>query len=192
LTNKCAVDIIVMPIIGMPITTTKRRKDRQGHHLMEHFSTAGPPGAAKRRSAAMAAQNMARIVEGMARHSKRLQDDYGVSGPQLLAIHELRRAQPLTVSELAARMNLHASTVCGILDRLEERNLVVRERDAYDHRVVNVTATPTAWDLALQAPRPPRLLVRDGLASESEERLRVFLEVTASLAERICKDLPDN
>jgi DNA-binding MarR family transcriptional regulator len=159
---------------------------------MGRFAATGHPEAATRKIAAAAARNMARIVEAMARHSKRLQSEYGVSGPQLLAIHELRHEQPLTVSELAARMNLHPSTLCGILDRLEERDLVARERDAHDHRVVNVTATPTGSALASRAPRPPRLLVRDGLATEPEERLRVFLEVTSSLAERICEDLPEH
>jgi len=157
---------------------------------MERVSASGQPGTSKHQIAVEAAQNMARMGEAMARLSKQLQGEYGVSGPQLLAIHELQHEQPLTVSQLASRMSLHPSTVCGILDRLEDRGLARRERDTHDHRVVNVTATSEGTKLASRAPPPPRLLLRDGLADETEERLRVFLEVTASLAERLGEDLP--
>ena len=48
----------------------------------------------------------------------------------------------------------------GILDRLENRGLIVRERDRNDRRVVNVTATTRGCLMAREAPSP----LQDSLA----------------------------
>jgi DNA-binding MarR family transcriptional regulator len=54
----------------------------------------------------------------------------------------ITRDGPLGPTELARRAGLHPATMTGILDRLQRRGLVVRERDpeAADRRAVSVRA----------------------------------------------------
>jgi DNA-binding MarR family transcriptional regulator len=47
-----------------------------------------------------------------------------------------------TMSELAATLGLHASTVTGLVDRLVARGLVRRLEDREDRRIVRVEHTP--------------------------------------------------
>jgi DNA-binding MarR family transcriptional regulator len=48
------------------------------------------------------------------------------------------RHGPLTPSALARKAGLHPATITGILDRLERRGWIVRERDPTDRRAVLV------------------------------------------------------
>lgn len=45
------------------------------------------------------------------------------------------------VSELSEKMGLSDSTVSGILDRLEQRDIIKRERTKDDRRVVKISLT---------------------------------------------------
>ncbi len=52
----------------------------------------------------------------------------------------IARQGPLSPSTLARRTGLHPATMTGILDRLEQRGWVARDRDASDRRAVVVRA----------------------------------------------------
>ena len=66
---------------------------------------------------------------------------------------------PMTVSAIAQAVYLSPSTVVGILDRLEGRGLVTRERDTVDRRVVNISATEAGNKIVSKAPSA----LQDGL-----------------------------
>jgi len=76
----------------------------------------------------------------------------GLSGPQLLCLRELDREGPLQPSQLSQRVNLSAATVCGILDRLEGRGLVRRERQTDDKRRVLVRLSDDGLRALRRAP----------------------------------------
>ncbi len=56
--------------------------------------------------------------------------------PQGLLIRHLLHQGQLRVSDLSDRMDLSNSTVSGIIDRLEEKGIVERQRSQKDRRVV--------------------------------------------------------
>jgi MarR family transcriptional regulator, organic hydroperoxide resistance regulator len=58
----------------------------------------------------------------------------GLTAPQMNALEELTREDGLSLQELSRRMSLSHSTVSGIIDRLERRELVGREPDPDDRR----------------------------------------------------------
>lgn len=61
---------------------------------------------------------------------------------QLKVLLILAQAETETVSALASRLNVHISTVTGILDRLVEHGLVRRDEDPHDRRHVISRLTP--------------------------------------------------
>jgi DNA-binding MarR family transcriptional regulator len=56
------------------------------------------------------------------------------------------------MSHLAEAVNLSSATVCGILNRLEERGLVIRERQSDDRRRVAVSLSAAGMDAVKGAP----------------------------------------
>jgi DNA-binding MarR family transcriptional regulator len=76
--------------------------------------------------------------------NKKLQDDLerlDLTSPQFYVLATIGYAGGLPFSEIGEKMMVTVSNLTGIVDRLEEKRLVVRERDAHDRRVVRVTLT---------------------------------------------------
>jgi len=67
--------------------------------------------------------------------------DSGFTLPQLSVISILGKHGEQKVSELSEKMGLSDSTVSGILDRLEQRDIIKRERTKDDRRVVKISLT---------------------------------------------------
>lgn len=67
--------------------------------------------------------------------------DSGFTLPQLSVIAMLEKHGEQKVSELSLKMGLSDSTVSGILDRLEQKEIIKRERTKDDRRVVKISLT---------------------------------------------------
>ncbi len=67
--------------------------------------------------------------------------DSGFTTPQILLIKLLSIEGPLNVSEISEKMFLTKGTVSGIIDRLENQEVVERNRSNEDKRIVNVALT---------------------------------------------------
>jgi DNA-binding MarR family transcriptional regulator len=99
-------------------------------------------------------RSLRRIMRAVDLYSRRLVTDHGLSGPQLLCLRQLNAHGPIPAGELAAAVSLSPATVCGILDRLEARELVMRERQTDDKRRVLVRLTAKGRQTARKAPPP--------------------------------------
>lgn len=64
-----------------------------------------------------------------------------LSLPQLFLLITLHERGTLTVSALAELLGVTAPSASALIDRMEERGLLGRERDAVDRRVVHVAIT---------------------------------------------------
>ena len=95
-----------------------------------------------------------RIMHFIDAYSRRLSAEHHITGPQLICLYSIVKDGPLTLSDLGKRVSLSMSTVNGIVDRLENKNLVIRERKDKDRRKVLITATRSGIQLALSAPLP--------------------------------------
>jgi DNA-binding MarR family transcriptional regulator len=93
-----------------------------------------------------------RIIRAIDIHSRSLVQRFDLTGPQLVVLKELVSVSPRSVSEIAAAVNLSQATVTGILDRLERKSMVVRERDTSDRRKVMVSPTEAAERVLAGAP----------------------------------------
>ncbi|MDD4363512.1 MAG: MarR family transcriptional regulator, partial [Atribacterota bacterium] len=69
---------------------------------------------------------------------KYLHKYYGLSSPQLSILKELSEVEEIPTGKLAKKVSLSQATVTDILDRLEEKNLIVRQRSNFDKRRVYI------------------------------------------------------
>ncbi|MCP4595406.1 MarR family winged helix-turn-helix transcriptional regulator [Neptuniibacter sp.] len=76
----------------------------------------------------------------------------GLTLPQLMTMQALRQAAPVTTGELAKEVSLTQATVTSILDRLEKKGLITRERGVDDKRKVWISLSPNGLELMKGAP----------------------------------------
>jgi len=97
-----------------------------------------------------------RVIRATDLHSKHLEKTAGLTAPQLLLLQILqtRASNKLTSGALADEMSLSQATVTTVLDRLEARGLVQRQRSSTDKRKVYVTLTDDGARTLKLAPAP--------------------------------------
>ncbi len=103
-----------------------------------------------------------RIVRALELFSKEVDVRFHLTAPQLWALSELGKDGPLSLKELSARIQLHPSTVVGVVDRMEAKGLVTRKTDSADRRRVKLNLTAAGRALRKRAPHPAqgRLLTK--------------------------------
>src|SRR5690554_7088899 len=87
-----------------------------------------------------------RVIRATDMHSKYLAKTTGLTAPQILLLQTLRDRGQVTIGELAQDMSLSQATVTTILDRLEKRGLVYRQRSQSDRRKVHAYLTESATE----------------------------------------------
>lgn len=97
-------------------------------------------------------QSLRRIIRAVEIHSKKLVHSHKITGPQLGCLAAIKENGPLTTTKLAQAVYLSPSTIVGIVDRLEEKNLVTRQRGSKDRRQVQVHLTEAGEQLLDRAP----------------------------------------
>jgi DNA-binding MarR family transcriptional regulator len=95
-----------------------------------------------------------RVIRATDLHSKHLAKTTGLTAPQMLLMQTIRNKGEMTIGDLANEMSLSQATVTSILDRLEKRELVYRERSTEDKRKVHAYLTDQAAETLKEAPIP--------------------------------------
>jgi DNA-binding MarR family transcriptional regulator len=106
------------------------------------------------------------IINTAKQHFKWVEERCGINGTQLWVLCELRRSPRMGVSELAAAMAMHQSTVSILVNKLVTAKLVKRVRSTVDQRAVTLSITESGSRLLAKAPQPAR-----GMLYESLHRL---------------------
>lgn len=106
-------------------------------------------------------QTLRRIIRAVDIHSHKLATQHKITGPQLACLLTIKEEGPLTSANLAKKVYLSPSTVVGIIDRLEEKKWVERNRDNKDRRQVYISITAAGQQLIEAAPS----LLQDTLSS---------------------------
>ena len=97
-------------------------------------------------------QSLRRIIRAVDIHSHKLAHLHDITGPQLGCLLVVKENGPLTSGNIAKKVYLSPSTVVGIIDRLERKELVVRNRDRKDRRQVYVSITQKGEKLIADTP----------------------------------------
>lgn len=93
-----------------------------------------------------------RIVRAVDLHSRHLVEEHGITAPQLAVLAEAGRLKGSSIGALARAVHLSQPTVSGVLDRLERRGFVRRQRSESDRRAVVVAVTEKGQRVLQESP----------------------------------------
>ncbi|WP_439528468.1 MarR family winged helix-turn-helix transcriptional regulator [Pannonibacter sp.] len=93
-----------------------------------------------------------RIVRAIDLRSREVSRTSGLTIPQTVVLQAIRDLGEVTTKALSERADLSPATVVTILDRLEERQLVVRYRSDSDRRIVHARLSEGGAALLERAP----------------------------------------
>jgi len=119
------------------------------------------------------------IFRSIQTHSRQVEKESGVSSAQLWMMWEIFNIPGMKVKELAAALSIHQSTCSNILDKLQQKGMIKRERSGPDQRVVHLHLTEKGTGLLAKAPRPAQGAIADVLFRLPDE---VLVNMDASLA----------
>ena len=94
------------------------------------------------------------IIQELSKHSKFIQDNYNITIPQLLCLQEIKEQSPISIGALTKIVFMNNSTVTGIVDRLEKRGLIRRNRISKDRRKIHLEITDAGMEFIKNAPTP--------------------------------------
>ena len=122
--------------------------------------------------------DLARTTELLSRPVAQLLKTEDLSPAQYNVLRILRGApQGLTCSEIGSRMITRDPDITRLLDRLEKRRLISRNRDDKDRRVVLTRITEGGLDLLARLDRPIQDLHRRLLGPLGPERLQALAQI---------------
>lgn len=98
--------------------------------------------------------SLRQVIRATDIHSRHLAKTIGLTSPQIVLLQAIESHKNTTISELAREMSVSQSTVTNILDRLEGRGLVLRERSSQDKRKVRALLTSEGERVLRDAPIP--------------------------------------
>lgn len=120
--------------------------------------------------------NLRRVFQVLIDQSRSTEEATGLTSSQLWAMKEIAAAGSLKGAELARRMFVHPATIVNLVDRLEERSLVVRVRSQKDRRVVDIELTEKGATLVRNSPEIVQDILIKGLCRIPDKNVRQISE----------------
>ena len=123
------------------------------------------------------------------RRLRRVDSTTGLSGPRLSALSVVVFAGPLTLGELATAEQVKPPTMTRLVRALEAHQLVVREPDEHDRRIVRLRATAKGRGLMAEGRARRVDTLAEGLRTLSPSEIDT-LDSAVETLERIIQRLP--
>ena len=125
-------------------------------------------------------------ADALAQEAEQLLRGAGLTGAQYNVLRILRGAGPqgLPCRGIGERMISHDPDMTRLLDRMEKRGLITRERQTDDRRVVQTRVTAQGLDLLKTLDRPVRQLHKRQLRHISAARLKILAELLQEVRAR--------
>lgn len=95
-----------------------------------------------------------RVIRATDLHSRNLIKTTGLTAPQLLLLQAIRTKGEVSIGKLANEISLSQATVTNIIDRLESRGYIFREKSSLDKRKVYLYLTDKGEMAVKDAPVP--------------------------------------
>ena len=124
-----------------------------------------------------------KAADKLAQQAEQLVKSNGLTGAQYNVLRILRGAEPdgLACSTISERMISHDPDMTRLLDRMEKRNLITRQRQTDDRRVVKTRITSDGLDLLKELDHPVRELHKRQFAHLGNEQVKVLGDLLEEL-----------
>lgn len=123
-------------------------------------------------------KNFRIIFRALRAHAKSVEKGTGTNTTQLWMLWEISKAPGIKVTKLSEILSIHQTTCSNILDKIQQKDLIRRDRSGPDQRIVHLYLTEKGARLLADAPEPAQGLIVDALR-------RMPDEVLASLEESL-------
>ena len=127
-----------------------------------------------------------KAADGLAQQVDQLLKANDLTAAQYNTLRILRGAEPegLACSSIADRMISHDPDMTRLLDRMEKRHLITRERQKDDRRVVKARITPQGLELLATLDQPVHDLHKRQFAHVPGARLKLLIELLDQVLEK--------
>lgn len=168
--NKTILDMTIIGMYSIAMAATNRPSRLQAE-LKQKRKFAS--------DAQEAAVGIMRTSDVLKRHMAGVIEAYGVTMQQYNVLRILRGVHPgsLPTLEIGERLIEMMPGITRLLDRLEEKGFVRRERDAQDRRLVNCWITQTGLDLLAAMDEPVLLADEEFVKHLSKKDVRALIEL---------------
>jgi len=125
-----------------------------------------------------------KTADKLALQAEQLLKSNGLTGAQYNVLRILRGAEPqgLACSSIAERMISHDPDITRLLDRMEKRSLITRQRQSDDRRVVKTRITSSGLELLKRLDPTVRELHKRQFARMGTGRVKAL----ADLLDEVC------
>lgn len=149
---------------------------------MNSRSKAGSPGTSPLEDQIFVA--LLRASDSLASQADQLMKANGLTSTQYNVLRILRGAGPegLPCNTIAERMISRDPDMTRLLDRMEKRELIIRERQKEDRRVVKARITDEGLKLLKKMDAPIRELHKSQFAHMTSARLKTLMDLLAEVA----------
>jgi MarR family transcriptional regulator, organic hydroperoxide resistance regulator len=126
---------------------------------------------------------LVKAADTLALQAEQLFKASGLSATQYNVLRILRGAEPagLACRAIADRMISHDPDITRLLDRMEKRGLITRERQTDDRRVVKTRITPAGLAALKTLDAPVREMHKKQFAHISATKLKTLSELLSEL-----------
>ncbi|UPZ34645.1 MarR family transcriptional regulator [Sphingobacterium sp. PCS056] len=108
-------------------------------------------------------------------------DEIGLTYPQYLVLMVLWENDKQTVNQIGHKLLLDSGTLTPLLKRLEQKEIVLRQRSTVDERVVEISLTTIGIELKKKAKCIPEKLIQELEITQEE------IDSIRSIADKILK-----
>jgi DNA-binding MarR family transcriptional regulator len=122
------------------------------------------------------------VTHGLESASKRMHAELGVTGPQRLVLRIVGHHARISAGALAEVLHIHPSSLTGMLQRLEQAELIRRESDPFDRRRALIALTRRGMRLNDERAGTVEASVASALSKMSKERLAGAKAVLKAIA----------
>ncbi|MBL6723250.1 MAG: MarR family transcriptional regulator [Candidatus Margulisbacteria bacterium] len=131
------------------------------------------------------------IIRAIELDSKKLSTQYNTTPAQILALRELVTVESQSLAHLAYAVGLSSSTMVGVVDRLEKKGLVVRNRALTDRRAVNIIITDAGKDYLNSSPSLLQDKLVHHLSGIQQKEKQIILESLETISTILNADAID-
>lgn len=113
---------------------------------------------------------------------KMLGEELGISTSQSAVLLYLKRADNATMGDLAQAVGLTITSASGLIDRMEQKQLVLRQRSKSDRRIIRLSLTRTGRQILSKA--EPLIKAANAVMLEkigSDANVEIFTRACAAM-----------